>query len=237
MNGTPPDCGCPPVEVAHAGLGCRSLREAPLQEGRTARAHRRSARRSGVALVKAALGTRTFETEEGLALCAALLIHSDAESLKPLEPRGASEPLLAVVLAAHGMKVRDLEAERAGFGAAIAADPSTTVHAGCSPTGCSNRATHAASSSRPSCKGWRPPRRSSNASRGRVLGSIASIASYPLHRHQVVGGLQAGDLPVLLDSPFASQIQGIGLRKVLKAEERDLWDQVARFDNLRFLCF
>lgn len=77
----------------------------------------------GDPLVKALAKARTLETEEGLGLWTAALLHLEGEDLRDLVEPAARQPMLQVLLAAKGIAVRDLEAERSALLEAVAAAP------------------------------------------------------------------------------------------------------------------
>lgn len=68
-----------------------------------------------------------------------------------------------------------------------------------------------------------------------VTKSIDRINEYTLPSLRFIGGVQAKELDLLLSSSLASQLIGLGLSRVLKADQDKVWDQLSKFPNLRFL--
>ncbi len=68
-----------------------------------------------------------------------------------------------------------------------------------------------------------------------VTKSIERISDYSLPSLRFLGSVQGKEMKVLLQSPVASQLVGLGLKNVLKADREGIWDLVNRLPNLRFL--
>lgn len=69
-----------------------------------------------------------------------------------------------------------------------------------------------------------------------VTRSARKIGDYNLASLCVLGGLSSSDLPAVLTSKAAPRLQGLGLRRVIKADTGTIWDQLSQLPALRFLA-